>query len=164
MAMVCSSMSKSEVHEANEIVDKLMLDIKALVLLSDNDEKLSQTVQENILGSHDEQVSKFVSFIRPNAKVGSTRGQFLSAVGELILASFLAIVGLSLLAPSLMGIQSPDQLLSYFTQVVDGISAASLSNPLIPFLDFLFALLLLVGSFYLLRQASLNLKQAGLSE
>lgn len=162
--MECSSLSKSEVQARNEIVDKLLLDMKALVLLSENDTELSRTVQKNILESHDEQVTRFISLIRPSTNIGSTRGQFLSALGELILASFLVIAGLSLLAPSLMGIQSPDQLLSYFTQVVDGISAASLSNPLIPFLDFLFALMLLIGAFYLLRQASLNLKKAGLSE
>lgn len=145
-------------------MDRLMLDIKALVLLSESDTDLSRTVHDNIMTSHDEQVSKFVSLIRPSENTESARGQFLTALGELVLAAFLAIVGLSLLAPSLMGIKSPSDLLSYFTQVINGISAASLSNPIIPFLDFLFALLLLLGSFYLLRHASIDLKQAGLSE
>ena len=157
-------MSKIEAQGRDDVIDRLMLDIKALVLLSENDAALTRTVQQNIMGSHDEQVGKFVSLIKPSSRVESVRGLFLSAMGELLLAAFLAIVGLSLMAPSLMGIKSPDQLLSYFTQVVNGISAESLSNPLIPVLDFLFALMLLLGSFYLLRHASISLKQAKLSE
>ena len=156
-------MSKKNV-QSDEIVNKLILDIKALVLLSENDAQLSRAVQENIVGSHDEQVSRFMSSIQPTGNTGSRGGQFLAALGELVLACFLTIAGLSLLAPSLMGIQSPVQLLSYFTEIVSGISANSLSNPLIPVLDFLFALMLLLGSFYLLRHASVDLKHAGLSE
>ena len=157
-------MSKDDLHQTDEIVNRLLLDIKALVLLSESDAELSLTVRENIMGSHDEQVTKFISSIQPTGNTGNRRGHFLTALGELTLASFLTIVGLSLLAPSLMGIQSPDQLLSYFTEVVNGISANSFSNPLIPFFDFLFALMLLLGSFYLLRHASVDLKHAGLSE
>ena len=157
-------MSKEDLHKNDEILNKLILDIKALVLLSENDDQLSSTVQENIVGSHDEQVSKFISSIKPVGNTGNLRGYFLTALGELVLASFLTVVGLSLLAPSLMGIQSPNQLLSYFSEIVNGISSNSLSNPLIPVLDFLFALLLLLGSFYLLRHASVDLKHAGLSE
>ena len=156
-------MSKKNV-QSDEIVNKLILDIKALVLLSENDAQLSRAVQENIVGSHDEQVSRFMSSIQPTGNTGSRGGQFMAALGELVLACFLTIAGLSLLAPSLMGIQSPVQLLSYFTEIVSGISANSLSNPLIPVLDFLFALMLLLGSFYLLRHASVDLKRAGLSE
>ncbi|MHB1867741.1 MAG: hypothetical protein ACYCPP_02205 [Nitrososphaerales archaeon] len=156
-------MSKKD-DKSDEIVDKLILDIKALVLLSENDAQLSRTVQENIVGSHDEQVSRFMSSIQPTGNTGSRGGQFMAALGELVLACFLTIAGLSLLAPSLMGIQSPVRLLSYFTEIVSGISANSLSNPLIPVLDFLFALMLLLGSFYLLRHASVDLKHAGLSE
>jgi hypothetical protein len=157
-------LSGNDVHQRDDIVNRLVLDIKALVLLSKDDAELSRTVQENIAGSHDEQVSKFVSTIQPSANTGSRRGQFLTALGELVLASFLTIAGLSLLAPSLMGLQSPDQLLSYFKEIIDGISASSFSDPLIPFLDFLFALMLLLGSFYLLRHASVDLKHAGLAE
>ena len=143
-------MSKNDVHQSDDILNRLILDIKALVLLSENDATLSRTVQENIVASHDEQVSKFMLSIQPTGNIGSRRGQFLTALGELVLASFLVIAGLSLLAPSLMGLKSPDSF-SYFTEIVSGISADSFSNPLIPLLDFLFALILLLGSFYLLE-------------
>ncbi len=150
-------------NQKNDTVDQLVLDIKALVLLSENDETLSRAIRDNITDSHDEQVIKFMSLIQPAKKPFSRRGMFLTALGELVLASFLTIAGISLLAPSIMGLQSPHQLLAYFTELINGISPASLSDPLIPFLDFLFALLLLFGSFYLLRHSSVELKESGLS-
>ncbi len=141
----------------------MVLDVKALVLLSENDERFASVLRENILGSHDEDMGKFVSLIQPLKKSESQGGRLVAAVGELILASFLIIFGLSLLAPSIMGLQSPHQLLTYFGQLVTGISSTSLSNPLVPILDFVFSFLLLLGSSSLLRHVSVDLKQAGLS-
>jgi hypothetical protein len=153
----------SENQQGENIVNQLVLDVKALVLLSENNERLASTLRDNILNSHDEDMGKFVSLITPQKKSEPQGGKILAATGELVLASFLIIVGLSLLAPSLMGLQSPHQLLTYFSQLVTGISSASLSNPLVPILDFIFSLLLLLGSFSLLRRASADLKQTGVS-
>ena len=144
-------------------MDRLILDIKALVLLSDNTESLSNTIREKIIGSHDEHISKFVSVLQPYTKSQSKLGSFLVALGELALAAFLSIVGLSLMAPSLMGFQTPSQLLAYFRDLLSSVSSGTLSNPLIPFLDFVFALVLLLGAFYMLRRASIDLKEANLS-
>ncbi|MDG6998867.1 MAG: hypothetical protein JRN15_07110 [Nitrososphaerota archaeon] len=156
-------MSETEPGQKDDVLNRLILDVKALVLLSENDDALLKAAQEGVINSHDEQVVKFMSMIQPAKKIEHRREKFITALGQLILASFLTILGLSLLAPSLMGLQSPEQLRSYFTEVVNGISASSLSNPLIPGLDFIFALLLLLGSFYLLRYAASDLKAANLS-
>lgn len=156
-------MSEKDQDQGNDILNKLILDVKALVLLSENDEALLKAAQEGVINSHDEQVVKFISLIQPAGRQESSSGKLITAVGELILASFLTILGLSLLAPSLMGLKSPEQLLSYFTDVINGISSGALSNPLVPALYFVFALLLLLGSFYLLRHASTDLKDANLS-
>lgn len=157
------ALSEPEQNQKDDIMNRLILDVKALVLLSENDDALLKAAQEEVINSHDEQVVKFMSLIQPAKKIESIRGKFITALGELILASFLTILGLSLLAPSLMGLRSPEQLRSYFSEVVNGITSSSLSNPLIPALDFIFALLLLLGSFYLLRHASTDLKDANLS-
>ena len=158
-----SGLSSNETGQREDIINRLILDAKALVLLSESDEKLVTLLRENVLNSHDEQVAKFVSLIKPVKNPESVPARLMTAIGELILASFLIFVGLSVLAPSLMGLQSPNQLLAYFSELVSGISATSLSNPVIPVLDFVFSLLLLFGSFYLLRHASVDLKEAGLS-
>ena len=150
----------SENQPQEDSVNRLILDVKALVLLSENDEMLANTIRQNIVNSHDEDMSKFIALVQPSGKKEAQGGRLLTAIGELVFASFLIIVGLSLLAPSLMGLQTPRQFLNYFAQLVTGISSASLSNPIVPILDFVFSLLLLLGSFSLLRYASTDLKQA----
>lgn len=162
-ALLRSGLSTNETGLREDIINRLILDAKALVLLSESDEKLVTFLRENILHSHDEQVAKFVSLMRPVKNSESISARLMIAIGELVLASFLIFVGLSVLAPSLMGLQSPNQLLAYFSELVSGISATALSNPIIPVLDFIFSFLLLFGSFYLLRHASVDLKEAGLS-
>lgn len=159
-----STLSQTDSNQLDEILNRVVLDIKALVLLSENDDALLRAAQEGLINSHDEQVVKFMSLIQPVKEVQSRRGEFATALGELVLASFLTILGLSLLAPSLMGLGSREQLFSYFSEIINGISANSLSNPVIPALDFLFSLLLLLGSFYLLRHASQDLKDANLPQ
>ena len=155
-------MSDGSSNEKDTAIDRLILDIKTFVLLADSPEALSEPVHEKILGSHDEDVQKFMSLIQPRVGQRSRTGSFLIAVGELILAAFLSIIGLSLIAPAIIGFQSPSQLLSYFRDLTSSISASSLSNPLLPLLDFLFSLVLLLGAFYILRRASTDLKEADL--
>ena len=147
--------------QKEELANKLVLDIKALVLLSGNEPDIQHVLNQRILGSHDEQVVKFVSMLRPK-KQESRKGSFFIALGELVLASFLSVIGISLMAPSLLGLQSPQHLLDYFKQLTLNLSASVFSNPLLPFLDFLLSLALLLGAFYLLRRASIDLRDAGM--
>lgn len=155
-------MSAEDLNQKDALIDKLILDIKTFVLLSESHEVLSQAISEKILGSHDEDVNRFISLIQPRVKRRGGIGSFLIAIGELVLAALLSIVGLSLMAPAIMGFQSPSQLLSYFRDLTSSISESSLSNPVIPFLDFLFSLVLLLGAFYILRRASVDMKDADL--
>ncbi len=155
-------MSDDSLNKEGTAIDKLILDIKTFILLTEGNEVLSQAVREKIVGSHDEEVEKFLSLIKPRNKQASRTGSFVIAIGELIFAALLSIIGLSLIAPAVMGFQAPSQLLSYFRDLTSSISISSLSNPLIPFLDFLFSLVLLLGAFYVLRHASSNMKDADL--
>ncbi|MCL5068612.1 MAG: hypothetical protein M1368_09720, partial [Thaumarchaeota archaeon] len=82
--------------------NQLILDMKALALLSQNEEELVQILNDRIVRSHDEHISKFMSMLQMRKKTPGRLGPFLIALGELVLASFLSIGGLSLLAPSLI--------------------------------------------------------------
>ena len=155
-------MSDDNLNKEGTAIDKLILDIKTFILLTEENELLSQAVREKVVGSHDEEVEKFLSLIKPRDKQPSRTGSFLIAIGELVFAAILSIIGLSLMAPAIMGFQAPSQLLFYFRDLTSSISIGSLSNPLIPFLDFLFSLVLLLGAFYVLRRASSNMKDADL--
>ncbi len=140
--------------------DDLILDIKALVLLSNSQQILRKTVEERLSSSHDEDVTKFLSIVRSTHKA-SQAGYFLLALGQLILAAFLVIAGLASVAPALLGLTSPGELASYFDGIISAISSSGLSNPVIAFLNFAFAVALLLAGFYSLKVASSNLKDAG---
>jgi hypothetical protein len=141
----------------DEVLSRLLLDIKGLMLLSGSEISLQTLVKEKIVSSHDEEVVKFVSMMNTR-KPESRWASLLIAISEMLLASILAVGGLALLAPSVLGFSSPDQLSSYLSQIVSTISPKSLSNPIIPAGEFIISALLLVGAFYNLRIAAANLR------
>ena len=93
------------------------------------------------LSSHDEQISAFVSEIStpPRKKRPGEKSLLFIAISEMILAAFLAVTGLAILAPSIVGFSSQTQLVAYFDQVISGISVQSLSGPVIPAVEFILA-------------------------
>jgi hypothetical protein len=149
----------SRTSSSDEVLSRLLLDIKALMLLSGSSGTLPSEVREKIVSSHDEQISAFVAAIGTSTKKskGGKSALFI-AISDMVLASILAVLGLALLAPSVVGLSSPTQLVSYFDQVVSAISTKSLSNPIIPAAEFLIAVVLLIGAFYSLRIAAENLR------
>ncbi len=150
----------SRTSSSDEVLSRLLLDIKALMLLSGSEGTLPAVAKEKIVSSHDEQISAFVSEISTASSKKSTGGKSLLfiAISEMILAAFLAVTGLAILAPSIVGFSSQAQLVAYFDQIISGISVQSLSGPVIPAVEFILAVLLLIGAFYNLRLAAVHLK------
>ena len=149
----------SRTSSSDEVLSRLFLDIKALMLLYGSEGTLPAATTEKIVSSHDEQISAFVAAISASAKKTSGgRSLLIIALSEMILASIFAVVGLAILAPSIVGFSSQTQLVAYFHQIIDAISVQSLSSPIIPTAEFVIAVVLLIGAFYNLRMAATNLK------
>jgi hypothetical protein len=150
----------SRTSSSDEVLSRLFLDIKALMLLSGSQGTLSDTVIQKIISSHDEQISAFVAELNvaSTKKTSGGRSTLFISLSEMILAAILAVVGLATLAPSIVGFSSQTQLVAYFDQIVTGISVGSLSSPVIPAAEFIMAVLLLIGAFYNLRIAAENLR------
>ena len=150
----------SRASSSDELLSRLLLDIKALMLLSGSEGTLPAVVKEKIVSSHDEHISAFISEISAASSKKAAGGKSLLfiAISEMILAAFLAVIGLAILAPSIVGFSSQAQLVAYFDQIISGISVQSLSGPVIPAVEFVIAVLLLIGAFYNLRIAAANLK------
>ncbi|MGI0092057.1 MAG: hypothetical protein ACREBS_10135 [Nitrososphaerales archaeon] len=143
---------------SDRIVDQLVLDIKSLMLLNPSDESLRKLVEDKIVSSRDDQVVEFVGMLQSRRSL-NVKGSILAALGEMVLASFLVIVGLAILAPSMVGFGSPDQLSNYFIQIASSWSVQSFAgNPVVPAIEFVLALVLLLGAFYNLRIAAMNLE------
>jgi hypothetical protein len=145
----------------DEIVARLKLDVRALTLLCESDADLRPMLERSLLESQDAYVMRFLRLLQTR-RPSEEDGNLPVALGEIVLASFLTIVGLAAFVPVMAGLSTPQQWLDYFTSAF----APSLTNgPLrfgAPLLDFVFSALLLLGAFYSLRRAAKNLKNAGM--
>jgi len=153
-------LSKDE-NAGKEVVARLKLDVKALTLLYESDADLRPVLERSLLESQDSYVMRFVSLLQSRRPAGDD-GNLPVAVGEIVLASFLTIIGLAAFAPVMAGLSTPQQWLDYFSSALGPSSA---NGPLyfgVPLLDFVFSAMLLLGAFYSLRRAAKNLKNAGM--
>jgi hypothetical protein len=144
----------------DEIVARLQLDVRALTLLYESDADLRPVLERSFLESHESYATRFVSLLQPT-RHPEDRGSVPIALGEIVLAAFLTIVGLAAFVPVLAGMSTPQQWLGYFTSAL----GPSANGPLsfgVPLLDFVFSAMLLLGAFYSLRRASKSLKNAGM--
>jgi hypothetical protein len=145
---------------ADEILSRLKLDIRALTLLQESDAELRPVLERSLLQSQDAYVVRFLSLLQ-SKRPPEREGNLPVALAEIVLASFLTLIGLAAVVPVMAGLTTPQQWVSYFSSVV----APSTEGPLyfgVPLLDFVFSALLLLGAFYSLRRASKTLKNAGL--
>ena len=154
-----SSNASSQPTSSDRIVNQLLLDIKSLMLLNPSTESLRHVIDERIASSHDEQITDFVSLLQSRKSL-NMKGAILAAIGEMVLASFLVIVGLAILAPSVVGFGSPNQLSNYFVQLVSSSVLTFAGSPVVPIVEFVLALVLILGAFYNLRLAAVNLQSA----
>jgi hypothetical protein len=151
----------SDEKAGDEIISRLKLDIRALTLLHESDAELRPVLERSFLESQDEYVTRFMRLIQPR-RASEGDGNVPMALGEIVLASFLTILGLAAFVPVMVGLSSPQQWLDYFSSAL---SPSFASGPLyfgLPLLDFVFSAMLLLGAFYSLRRAAKNLKRAGL--
>ncbi len=145
---------------SEDIISRLKLDIRALALLHESDAELRPVLERSFLESQDEYVRRFVGLLRPGQQQREG-GNVPIALGEIVLASFLTIIGLAAFVPVMAGLSTPQQWLSYFSSL----APSSANGPFfasVPILDFVLSAMLLLGAFYSLRRASKNLKRAGL--
>jgi hypothetical protein len=146
---------------SDDLLDRLILDIKAFVLLHGADADLRARLQSQILYSHDESVKRFVSSIQVGRKPDTGKLAVI-ALGELLLASLLIAVGTAALVPGMVGFSSPQQILNYFLEQIPSSISGSPIYQYASFIGFVLGAALLLSAFYTLRQAALNLREMGL--
>ena len=147
---------------ADDLVDKLTLEIKAVTLLLGSEEELKKKLDGRVIGYHDESLQMFVKALQ--MKETRRTGRLVAiALGELILASVLVAAGVAVLIPNVAGIDTISGLIQYVVgRASDALSVSPLS-PYISFMEFAIGLTLVLSAFYSLREAASNLKAAGLA-
>ncbi|HZW85813.1 MAG TPA: hypothetical protein VFE91_07940 [Nitrososphaerales archaeon] len=152
-----SSESRSE-----ELLDRVVLEIKAMVLLEGSDSALKEKLQSRIVDTHDDSLRRFTKAMQ----VGGARGSghlLIVALGELTVASILVLAGAVVLLPTVSGVNTPAGLIQYFAERAYGTLGNSPIAPYLPLVEFVLGAVLMTSAFYALRQAALNLKEAGLA-
>lgn len=84
------------------------------------------------------------------------------AIGEIVFAGLLLLIGLNLLIPSIFSVADPSRIIDYFKNFILTYSNTIGFFDVIIIVDFFISILMLISAFYMLRQASGNLKEAGL--
>ncbi len=137
------------------------MDIKALTILYPSDVALEGVLAKSFVDDSDDDVRRLTRAIMPERRE-DRRGSALIAAGEILFASFLAILGIGSFMPSMVGLGSPRQLFDFFAgQLAPSFGQGPLALAA-PVIDLAFSFLLVVGALLLLRRASLELKEAGL--
>ena len=146
----------------DELLDRLILEIKAVSLLYGSEEELRGRLESKITGSNDESVRRFVEALQSEGPAQTGRKLAL-ALGELLTAAILVVAGAVILVPTVAGVNTLSSLVQYFAQRTSGTIGTSPLSPYLSFMEFGVGVLLLLSAFFSLREAALNLKQAGLA-
>src|SRR5271169_6226474 len=109
-------LSKDE-RAGDEVVARLKLDVKALTLLYESDADLRPVLERSLVESQDGYVMRFVGLLQ-SRRPTEDGGNVPMAIGEIVLASFLTIVGLAAFVPVMAGLSTPQQWGGYFSSAV----------------------------------------------
>lgn len=150
----------SDESRKDDLIDRLILDIKAATLLYGSESDLKEGLQAKVAGSQDQSVQEFVKALQ--LEKPSHAGKLLAiALGELVMASILVVAGAVVLFPPAIGLNTVGSLVQYYASRVTGSLGGSPLSPYVSFIEFAIGVLLVLSAFFVLREAASDLKGAG---
>jgi hypothetical protein len=149
-------------EQAEDLLDRLVLQVKAVSLLYGSEAELRGKLEGKLVEAHDESIRRFVNALQMGGG-GRTGSLVIVALGELVLASLLVVAGTVVLVPTVVGINTLSGLAQYFSQRVSTVVGASFLTPYLSFIEFVIGVVLVLSSFFTLREAAAHLKEAGLA-
>ena len=152
----------SDESKIDDLLDRLVLEIKAIALLYQSEEELRSRVEEKIVESNDEAIRRFVKALQSHGRE-ETRGRLALALGELLTAAILVVAGAVVLIPTVAGVSTLSSLVQYFAERTSGTLVTTPLSPYLSFMEFAVGAILLLSAFFALREAALNLRRAGLN-
>ena len=144
-----------------DLLDRLVLEMKAISLLYGSEAELRREL-EKVTGSNDESILRFVKALQTEGPIQTGR-KFALALGELLTAAILVVAGAVVLVPTVAGVNTLSSIVQYFAERTSGSVGTSPLSPYLSFMEFGVGVVLLLAAFFSLREAALNLKQAGLA-
>ena len=154
-------MQRGETDKIEEFVDKLSLDVKAVMLIAKTDPDVITIIDKKINQSVDSDMQDFRKIVQRSKEV-KILGSVLISIGEIALASMLTISGVGIMFPTLLGSLSPGSIVRYFSAFDLDIFDLGYTGSLVLFVNYAFSVILLASAFYILRKVSDELSEAGL--
>ncbi|MHB8395861.1 MAG: hypothetical protein ACYDAZ_00915 [Thermoplasmataceae archaeon] len=152
-------MDSQKVDSFDNMLDQAILSIKGLMLLAPGTTGSSNMIRKKISESLDDDLRNFATLVsvKRSHKVGS---MVLMALGEVIIASFLIVIGIFLAIPPVVtggsgGLQS-------FLAATGNALSYSGSSVISSMVDFALSIILLLSAFYSIREAAKSLNEAGI--
>lgn len=152
----------SDESKIEDLLDRLVLEIKAMALLYQSEEELRDRVEGKITESNDESIRRFVRALQSHGRE-ETRGRLALALGELLTAAILVVAGAVVLIPTVAGVGTLSSFVQYFAERTSGTLGTTPLSPYLTFMEFAVGAALLLAAFFALREAALNLRRAGLN-
>ncbi|MHB1708327.1 MAG: hypothetical protein ACYCT2_02485 [Thermoplasmataceae archaeon] len=154
-------MQRGESDRLEELVDKLSLDVKAVMLLAKTDPDVVELIDKKINQSVDGDMQDFRKIVQRSKDV-KILGVILISIGEIALASVLTISGLGIIFPTLLGSLSAGSIVRYFSAFDVDINNLGYGGALVLIVNYSLSIILLASAFYILRKVSEELSEAGL--
>jgi hypothetical protein len=152
----------AEETRSDDLVDRLILEIKAMALLWGTEVELRERLEGRVIQSNDESIQRFVSALQ-TGRPAENRRKLALALGELLTAAILVVAGAVVLVPTVVGLNTLSSIVQYFAERTSGTVGTSPLSPYLSFMEFAVGVVLLLSAFFALREAALNLRQAGLA-
>lgn len=154
-------MQRGESEKIEGLVDKLSLDVKAVMLIAKTDPEVAVLIDKKINQSVDSDMQDFRKIIQRSREV-KIFGAILISIGEIALASMLTISGIGIIFPTLLGSLSPSSIIRYFSAFDIDVFTLGFSGSLVLIVNYGISVILLASAFYILRKVSEELTEAGL--
>ena len=151
-----------ENDKIDEVLDRIVLDMKALALLYGSEDALREAIAPKVMDSTDDEVRTFVGAVRSGRSAGVLR-LVAMAIGEVVLASLLVLAGTVTLIPTIVGLSTPSEYVKYFSEAVFGAIGSTALGQYVSVIEFAIGTFLMLAAFYTLRQAADLLQEAGLT-
>ena len=144
------------------LLDQLILDIKAVAVLSQNNSDYNNRALGRIAGAKDLDVQEFLSLLSRRFRKSSL-WSFIIAVGEIAMAGILIFLSLGLIVPSFFAYDNPQTFLNYFSERVTLLHPRLFITSLLALLLFVLGATLIIGAFAILKVAANTLEDSGLT-
>ena len=144
------------------LLDKLKLDIKTTIAPAKGSETYLAALKSEILETPDPDIRAFVSLISSGRK-RKPRKLFIVAAGQMAFSSILLFMGLVLIFPTFFYYANPEVILNYFGSYIVSVPPDSIESTVILAVDFIISVIMLLSAFQIIRFASDNMKEAGLT-